>query len=103
MSYRKFVVQDILTAPNGEPLIANGDFVIGQSDKQHIDFLLKTNKGEWRFAPLVGCGLLDFINSVGADLEMKRIIRNQLEQDGYRVDELQIQPSGLKIEAFRIR
>jgi hypothetical protein len=109
MSYRKFIAQDILTGADGLPLIENGDFVVAASDEQHINFITQSNKGDFRFQPLVGCNLSDFLNAVAANtnLELKQRITAQLNNDGYKINSLslieeQAGQVGIMINANRI-
>ncbi len=109
MSYRKFIAQDILIAADGLPLIENGDFVAAASDEQHINLIAQSNKGDFRFQPIVGCNLSEFINASGANvqLELKQRIAAQLGNDGYKVKNLslsqeQVGQLGINIDAERI-
>ncbi len=109
MSYREFTAQDILIIAGGMPLIENGDFVVAASDTQHIDLIINSNKGDFRFQPLVGCNMSEFINAVGSNvgLELRQRIAAQLNNDGYKinslfVDEQQHAQLSININADRV-
>lgn len=95
MSYRKFIAQDILIAADGMPLIENGDLVVSASDNQHIDLIVISNKGDFRFQPLVGCNLNEFINAAGANMQLllQQRINAQLANDGYEIENLNVSQS----------
>lgn len=81
------------------PTILDGDFVIGESTRQHQALLLLIEKGELRQHTLSGVGirtqLLDE-NPAAVRAEIKR----QFELDGMKV--LQVSGTGLKIKAEAI-
>jgi len=77
--------KDILLSAN-DLLFENGDFSIGNSDPQHIEDLIFENAGAYKQFPLVGVGIINYLNSSGSQLILKRNIKTQLETDGYRVD-----------------
>lgn len=87
------IATDLLLDANADLAIERGDFVLGESDAQHIDLLLQTNLGEWRQDPLVGVGLNRFIVSTygpGQTAELTRTVSIQLERDGYTIIELDL-------------
>lgn len=75
--------QDILLDHNNDLLIQNGDFVIGSSDVQHVDFILNSQPGEWKEFPQVGFGVKSYLKGVENTLKFKRNLRIQLSFDGY--------------------
>jgi hypothetical protein len=65
-----------------------GDLLVGESDAQHLDLLLQTFPGEWRADPLVGIGLVRYLNSPYGPAQAAafgREVTIQLVRDGYRV------------------
>lgn len=95
--------KDILL--NDDDLIfANGDFSIGESDQQHIQDIVFENTGAYKQFPLVGVGIINYLNSSGAQLILGRNIKTQLETDGYRVDNTKFSSNDLSnftIDAVR--
>ncbi len=79
-------MHDILLDENGDLVDNNGDLAIGNSALQHLDLLLKSNKGDWKEYPLVGVDLNKSINSTlslqNTDAIVKQI-KLQMEMDGF--------------------
>ena len=84
-------MKDIITdMKSRELIIQNGDFLIRDSDAQHIQHILQTNKGENTQYPLLGAGLDRFLNFSGSRLHLKQAIRKALQMDGYRIQSLSV-------------
>lgn len=83
-------------------VIKNGDFVISNSDQQHVEDLIKSYTGHYKEFPLIGVGVDRFINSSGKDQEIKRLIKLQLEADGYKVNKIVKINDEYYIDAVRI-
>lgn len=77
------MVKDFLQDNDGDILISDGDFVIGDSDNDHIVDIINSNQGDWKEFILCGVGIDAFLNSSGMQLSLKKKITNQLIQDGY--------------------
>jgi hypothetical protein len=75
--------QDILRGDDGDLLIKNGDFSIGESDQQHIMDILDAQQGEFKEFPLVGFGAINYIKKTITADEFKRDLKIQLNYDGY--------------------
>ncbi len=76
--------QDILTNDTHELEVVNGDFIIGQSDQQHVQHIIEAQKGEYKNSPLVGFGIINFVKrDEKIASEFKRDLKIQLENDGY--------------------
>ena len=80
-------VKDILLIEN-EYDFSNGDFNIGESDTQHIQDIVFETTGAYKQYPLVGVGIVSYLNSSGAQLLLSREMQIQLETDGYLVNEI---------------
>ncbi len=77
---------DILLNATGDLMIKDGDFVMGDSEQQHVEHLLLTSEGTWVDSPLIGIGIVKYINApVGLQLKnkIKGDIKLNLEMDGY--------------------
>ena len=84
-------------------VIQNGDFVITDSDQQHIEDIIQAYIGHYKEFPLAGVGIDLYMNSSGTQLELQRIIRLQLESDGYTINNVIITDEGkLYIDAERL-
>lgn len=72
-------------------LIENGDIKISVSDEYNSLYLIYAKKGQLRVNPLLGVGVLDFINSpLRTGRELSKAIRLEHERDGYRMDSLEV-------------
>lgn len=75
--------------------IINGDFEIKNSEKQHIQLLLITNRGNWKEFLYVGAGLLDALLSEQSlsennlPTELQQEIRSQIELDGGTIQQIE--------------
>ncbi len=63
--------------------IKNGDFVIDESDQQHIEDIFIAQKGEFKEFPQVGFGAVNYIKTNVSPYEFERDLRIQLEYDNY--------------------
>ena len=75
-------VYDLMLDADGDLLIENGDFVIGETTQQNIGLILISEKGEWRHTPYVGAGLKSDIEDEAEPAELMQEIKKQLELDG---------------------
>ncbi len=73
---------------DGDLLIVNGDFVIGESEEQHIVDILNANKGFYKEFPHVGVGIMQYYKSSGMQDEIKMNIQLQLESDNFTINEI---------------
>lgn len=65
-------------------LIENGDFVIGESDQQHVQHILQANKGNYRHDVTIGAGIIK-TESGNYTQKDEAEIKKALEADGYDV------------------
>jgi hypothetical protein len=91
---------DFIREADNEIKIANGDFVIGLSDEQHIEDLLIAAPGDVKQFPLVGVDISKAING-SVDGEVRKEIRLQLVADGYDVTTIDFKNGELNINAKR--
>lgn len=103
MSFQKFIAQDITVDNDFDLIVRDGDFEANSSDERHINAILLSAKGNYRFAPIVGADAYSFLNSVGQTDTFRREIQEQLTADGYRIDEINFEKSTVNIQAKRIR
>ncbi|MCB2379792.1 hypothetical protein LGH70_19505 [Hymenobacter sp. BT635] len=85
---------------------AQGDFVLGESEAQHVDLLLQSRQGDWRENPLVGVGIARYLKAPYGPAQaavLGREISVQLERDGLQVLELDVADlSDFKLNAERL-
>ena len=94
------ITTDILLDENEDLLIENGDFVIGDSNEQHIRHILRLAPGQNRMAPLLGANIIENLKG-NLDGDFKRKIRIMLAMDGVTVNDVQINNDELNIDAKR--
>jgi hypothetical protein len=76
---------DILLDENNSILCRDGDIVCGESDQQHVQLLVSSNKGDFKESPTVGAGIIKYVKAAESRLkEMRRDIKVQLNNDGYK-------------------
>ncbi len=68
---------------NDDLFFANGDFVIAESDEQHIKDTINAFPSWWKEFPLQGVGIRSWLGSPSNLQEMSKTIRLQLQADGY--------------------
>lgn len=86
-------MQDILTDDNQDLLIANGDFVIGDSENQQQHFILLANKGEFKEFPEVGVGIVQMLNNEQYT-ELMIEAKKNLEYDGMQIENIRFKEDG---------
>jgi hypothetical protein len=86
---------DILLDENGNYRVENGDFVVGESDDQHVELLLVSTKGSFREYPTLGTGIVNWVKKQNIDLNgLEREIKVNLQADGYKAGNLNIAANG---------
>jgi hypothetical protein len=83
-------MKDLLLDSEGDLLIRDGDFVIGDSDAQNITDIIQSEKGEFKRSPQIGVGSNNFINSVIDVENIKSIVTLNLELDGFNVQNVEV-------------
>lgn len=95
----------IMSDLDGDLLIQNGTFVVGDTEQVEVRRILLSAQGGYPWAPGLG---VDLQNKLGMSLtgdERKKLvgrIRQQLQNDGFVVNEVSLSSTGLaKIDAER--
>jgi len=70
---------------DNEPVAVNGDFVLAESDAQHIEDTIRAFPGTWKQFPLEGVGIGAYQFSPMEKQALQKSIRLQLTADGYSV------------------
>lgn len=78
--------RDYIENNNNDLLIVNGDFYVGDSDEQHIKDTIVAFGGWWKQNIYDGVGIDSFVKSTGQEQVVTRLIKIQLENDGYTVN-----------------
>lgn len=94
MSYK-----DLITDADGDLIFINGDIKINESDTQHVEHILITDKGQFRQFPLIGVGVARYYHGSVNKQELKQSVKLQLESDGYNVRQIFVDTNeSLKID-----
>jgi hypothetical protein len=91
---------DFLLDANYNPLTANGDFVTGDNLEQQERLLLITNPGEWKQNPLIGVGIIEWINDDNIS-GLKAEIKRQFKADGLNTKKVEFINGEIYIDAER--
>lgn len=75
--------QDFKLDSNGDIAIENGDFVITESDQQHILDIMQSVPGWIKEFPLVGFNPYQYLNGRTSSTELNKNAKIQLQADGY--------------------
>lgn len=67
---------------------------IGEATGQHGADLIVSRKGDWKFAPVVGVGLPDYIDDEINPALIRQLIRTEAERDGAEFSGLVITEMG---------
>lgn len=94
------ISQDLQLDENGDILLKDGDYVIGESDMQHIEDILDAYPGEYRNAPLLGVYLQRALNGP-MDGSIRKDIRLNLESDNYQVKKVELTTKIVNVDAER--
>lgn len=104
MSFKKYKAQDIAHDNLGQLIMENGDIIVNLSDATHIQDLLISTKGSWRFKPTVGIAIQHFLNATTSADQVYQAIQEGLTADGFQVKTLTLSREGkLHINAKRIK
>lgn len=75
--------QDFQVDELGDIIIKNGDFVIDESDRQHVEHITIAAPGEYKETPVLGFNAINRIKKTENPLQFKRDLKIQLGFDGY--------------------
>lgn len=78
--------------------IENGDFVIDESDTQHVQHIINAEKGHYKQFPLLGVGVRRYLNAP-LNGSLRREIQLQLQADGYDADKIVTEGANIYINA----
>jgi len=81
--------KDFLIGTDSDFVFRNGDFVLADSDNQHVLDIFISAAGSWREYPTCGVGLENYESSSGQQQQIESIGRVQLTADGFVVENLQ--------------
>lgn len=76
-------VKDIILDDDNDLVVKNGDFLVRESDEQHIVLIINTFVGDWKLFPFCGVGIIRYVSSSGQQQTLRRAIEVQLQADGF--------------------
>jgi len=79
-----------------------GDFLITDSDTQHVQDIINSFANWWKEFPTIGVGIKKYLGASGGVQVVKRAIKIQLKSDGYRTDKIIIKGEKVFITGERI-
>tara|TARA_R110001592_G_scaffold212063_1_gene464305 strand:+ start:556 stop:858 length:303 start_codon:yes stop_codon:yes gene_type:complete len=79
-----------------------GDFLITDSDTQHVQDIINSFANWWKEFPTIGVGIKKYLGATGGVQVVKRAIKIQLKSDGYRTDKIIIKGEKVFITGERI-
>jgi len=78
---------DIIIEPDMK--IVDGDIAVEKADDRNIQYITYADSGQIRKAPILGVGIISFINSPTEDgRNIRKKIRQELQKDGYLLKQL---------------
>ena len=80
-------VNDIMLDDTFDLAIDKGDFIVGESDEQHLQLITLLEPGQIRHSPLTGLGMYKKLQGPLGPREQDQIrkdLYDQLQFDGYR-------------------
>lgn len=70
--------------------VEDGDLKIGEADNFNVEYIIYAFKGQFYKHPLLGVGIVDFINSPDDDARvLRKEIKKELSKDGYDLEQIQ--------------
>ncbi|KOY85031.1 hypothetical protein AD998_01715 [bacterium 336/3] len=86
-------MNDLILDKDGDILIENGDFKVGDATLQHQKLIIYSSPGHWKFAPTTGVGIEKYyLNENFAKLISE--VRKQMVIDGMKVESVSLSNTG---------
>jgi len=99
--------KDILLDENDDLQTANGDFMIGDSDEQNADLIIRSVQGNWLNSLLTGFNIWRWLKANLDKYRFERELKIQLEEmEGYVIEELELTQTidvGLTIDKLTLK
>lgn len=86
-----------LLIENNDLKIVDNDFIIGESDNQNAEIAIYAEKGWYKMSPFFGAGINSKLNSNMDINEITRLIKVELQSDGYPNAEVLIQGDKISV------
>lgn len=89
---------DILLTSDGDDLVRNGDFAIGDGRLDDCLIIMKTNTGTIKSDPILGPNLINIINKHNGSGEMKQALSLHLKRDNKTYKKLEVKNGNIQFE-----
>ena len=97
------IAKDILLADDFDLLFANGDFLSGASDEQHLALITIMDLGHLKENPFLGIGINAFLGGATPPNEIKAMSQQMYEADNYNVNSITVKGNMiLNVDCTRI-
>jgi hypothetical protein len=89
------MAKDLLLDDNGDLMIQNNDFVVGDSTYQDIKLVIQSAPGEWRPFPTIGVNATNYLKSPDASKDgLLNEIKKQVKAIGIPLKSVYIDGNG---------
>lgn len=90
---------DIIDNQQGELDLSTGDLMMAESTRSHQSDILLSTQGDWSETPLLGVGLVDYMNDNDPSGLLSAAAR-QMQDDGMEVERIEFNEQGeIEIDA----
>jgi len=81
---------DIVLNSTQDFQVSGTDFLVGDAGNNYISYIIQASPGHYKLSPQVGCGIDKYLNSTVKGAELERVIRAQLEADGFKAPTIDV-------------
>ena len=96
-------IKDILLSNENELQTLRGDFLVGDSDAQHVQHIIEATKGNFLENPTIGVNIAEYRNGNISLADLTKRVRLELQKDGYRLYKVYFVNEEIVIDAQRIK
>ncbi len=93
-------MKDLLLNTDGDLLVVDGDFAIGESNGDDIQLIIASTPGDWKQYPSCGANATAEINNSDA-YPFKLRIEEQLKADGFTVNSVKLNNGEVEVDAAK--
>lgn len=90
--------EDILQDTDGDELVANGDFVVGDGTLDDVDAILLSSPGTWKNDGIIGPALYLFQNGKVTPTEIKQRVELHLNRDAKYPDKITVNGGDIRVD-----
>lgn len=88
-------MKDVLLDSDWDLGIKDGDFVIGDSDRQNVFLRAFSEKGQWISDVLAGVGITSILNATTTQIQrFKSLLAEDISVDGYTLENMELNEKG---------